>query len=106
MSMCFNQIKNILNNKNRSSIFIENISRSFSSDIIKAALAANLSVMSDILKSKWCYSLAIDAGNNLIDCFLDVRVRVSFEEGILNLRVLSIPLSTSRIELDRLKPVK
>ncbi|KAI2498048.1 hypothetical protein MHU86_16421 [Fragilaria crotonensis] len=63
------------------------------SSYVRIACAANLQTISAILKDSWAFSIALDGGNKSDTSYLDVRLRVVSNHGVLlNLHLLAIPM--------------
>jgi hypothetical protein len=63
------------------------------SSYVRIACAANLQTISAILKDSWAFSIALDGGNKSDTSYLDVRLRVISNHGVLlNLHLLAIPM--------------
>ena len=49
-------------------------------------------MISDILKSVWAFSIALEGGNNSDNSYLDVRIRFSVNEVLYNLHLVALPI--------------
>ena len=49
-------------------------------------------MISDILKSVWAFSIALEGGNKSDNSYLDVRIRFSVNEVLYNLHLVALPM--------------
>ncbi|ETP22863.1 hypothetical protein F441_03904 [Phytophthora nicotianae CJ01A1] len=68
----------------------------------------NLDKIKQIISSSWTFSIALDMSTYLSISYLDVRIRVYYNEIILNLHLLAIPMHeghTGEAMFDAVVPV-
>jgi len=49
-------------------------------------------MISDVLKSVWAFSIALDGGNKSSTSYLDVRIRLSVNEVMRNIHLVALPM--------------
>lgn len=54
--------------------------------------ALNLQQLKEILAKSWTFSVAMDMSTHMSTSYLDIRIRLHWEDDILNFHVLAIPL--------------